>query len=704
MELLLVDPNSLRWSSSFSTTPTNCSTNVLNENLSDNPKLRRFYVQSSIRCSKPVSSGLQKNPRKDLSRILRTESAIRGVENKANSRKYKQLWPKAVLEALEEAIKELRWEAALKIFSLLRKQLWYEPRCQTYTKLLMMLGKCRKPEEASLLFEVMLSEGLKPTVDVYTALVSAYGQSGLLHKAFATVEDMKSVTDCNPDIYTYSILLRCCTKFHQFDLIEHILAEMSYLGIENNSVTYNTIIDGYGKGGMFEHMENSLTNMIESGNCLPDVFTMNSLIGAYGNSGQIEKMEKWYEEFQLMGIKPDIKTFNIMIRSYGKAGVYDKIKCVMDFMERRFFSPTIVTYNTIIEVFGKAGEIEKMDKYFKKMKHLGVKPNSITYCSIVNAYSKAGCIEKVDSIMRQVENSDVVLDTPFFNCVISAYGRAGDLNKMGELFLAMKERKCEPDSITFASMIQAYNTQGMTEAAQKLENMMITAKGSLGMSQLLLLPIAAHSLFLTVLFFCVEKMSVLTLVQVTLTIIYAVGTTKMLPPFPNKGFLPFLAWVDLSSELIMDSYFTVKVHHGGKFEHKERLEYMTIDLAAMGYIGNYDMWYANPNGRLEEELKPIVDDIQAVEMAQLEESSDEDNEEAAQPPPVTLNDDEYVPNDGEGTDSDDNAYEADNVNESDDSDSDSEDDSVASITFGEDISKGYFYGDGDSELRTKRRR
>ncbi|RDY09965.1 Pentatricopeptide repeat-containing protein, partial [Mucuna pruriens] len=375
----------------------------------------------------------------------------------------------------------------LQIFALLRKQYWYEPRCQTYARLLMMLGKCRQPEEASLLFEIMLSEGLKPTVDVYTALVSAYGQSGLLDQAFSTVEDMKSVVDCEPDTYTYSILISCCAKFHHFDLIEHVLAEMSYLGIQCNSTTYNSIIDGYGKAGMFERIDNTLNDMIENGNCHPDVFTLNSFVGAYGNVGQIDKMEKWYNEFQLMGIKPDITTFNMMIKSYGKAGMYKKMKSVLDFMERRFFTPTIVTYNTVIEVFGKAGEIDKMDQHFLKMKHLGVKPNSITYCSLVSAYSKVGHIDKVDSIMRHVENSDVVLDTPFFNCIISAYGQAGDLKKMSELFLDMRERKCEPDSITFACMIQAYNTQGMTEAAQKLENTMISAKNSLGMLQFVLL-------------------------------------------------------------------------------------------------------------------------------------------------------------------------------------------------------------------------
>lgn len=363
----------------------------------------------------------------------------------------------------------------------------------------MMLGKCKQPEEASLLFEIMLSEGLKPAVDVYTALVNAYGQSGQLDKAFSTVDDMKSVSDCKPDVYTYSILMNCCFKHCRFDLIGRILAEMSYLGVECSTVTYNTIIDGYGKAGMFEEMENSLTDMIESESSVPDIFTFNSVIGAYGGIGQIEKMEKWYDEFQLMRIRPDVKTFNILIRSYGKASMYDKMRSVIEFMETRFFSPTVVTYNIIIETFGRAGDIQMMEEYFKKMKHLGIKPNTVTYCSLVSAYSKAGLIMKVDSILRQVENSDVILDTPFFNCIISAYGQAGDVERMAELFLAMKERKCKPDSITFATMIQAYNAQGMIEVAQNLEKKMIATKEISGTfwSPLLSSSIVSVRIFLT---------------------------------------------------------------------------------------------------------------------------------------------------------------------------------------------------------------
>ncbi|KAM1064530.1 hypothetical protein COP1_028665 [Malus domestica] len=426
MERQLLYPTNLRVSTSTSLTGATYWTTFYSEHThKPNPTIR--CLRLSKRSSDPFLTKEQKN----LSQLLRTDAAVRNIERKANSKKYNNLWPKAVLEALDEAIAANLWETALKIFGLLRKQHWYEPRCQTYTKLLMMLGKCRQPEQASLLFELMLSDGLKPTVDVYTALVSVYGKSGLLDKAFSTVDDMKSVSDCKPDVYTYSILINSCTKFNRPDLIERVLAEMSYLGIGCNTVIYNTLIDGYGKAEMFELMEETLTNMIESGSCLPDVFTFNSFLSAYGNCGQIERMEKWYDEFQLMGIRPDPKTFNILIKSYGKARMYEKMRSVMEFMKK-------------------------------------------------SAYSKAGSISKVDSISRQVENSDVMLDTPFFNCIISAYCRAGDLRKVSELFLAMKEKKCVPDHITFATMIQAYNERGMNEAAQDLKNRMITTKENSG--------------------------------------------------------------------------------------------------------------------------------------------------------------------------------------------------------------------------------
>ncbi|KAL7083621.1 hypothetical protein ACP275_14G174900 [Erythranthe tilingii] len=441
--------------------------------------LRRscFTVQSrsnktpdSDRNCEPEALQFRKLSKKDLSRILRTESAIKAVERKSKSSKYNNLWPKAVLEALNDAIKLNRWESALKIFDLLRKQHWYEPRGQTYTKLLVMLGKCKQPNQATLLFELMLSDGLNPTVDIYTALVGAYASSGHFNEAFSIVNDMKSIHGCKPDAFTYSILIKSCIKLHCFDMIELILNEMLQSGIEFSAVTYNILIDGYGKAKRFEQMEKLLTEVLQSGKFIPDIFTFNSVIGAYGGCGMIKEMEKRFDDFKEIGLEPDIMTYNILIKSYGKSGNYKKMGSVMEFMNKRFFSPTVVTYNIIIEIFGKAGNIEKMDEVFLRMKHQGLKPNSITYSSLVSAYSKAGILGKVDSIIRQVQNTDLVLDTTFFNCIINAYGNAGDIERMMESFSAMEGNGCKPDNITFATIIHACRAHGMMDTVKNLES------------------------------------------------------------------------------------------------------------------------------------------------------------------------------------------------------------------------------------------
>lgn len=140
-----------------------------------------------------------------------------------------------------------------------------------------MLGKCRQPDHATSLFRVMLYEGLKPTLDVYTSLVGAYGHSGLLDKAISTLEEMNAISDCEPDAHTYTVLISSCCKLRRFELIPQLLMEMSYLGIEPNTVTHNTIIDGYGKARMLEEMESHLSTMLETGKCLPDIYTMNSM-------------------------------------------------------------------------------------------------------------------------------------------------------------------------------------------------------------------------------------------------------------------------------------------------------------------------------------------------------------------------------------------------------------------------------------------
>ncbi|PKA57781.1 Pentatricopeptide repeat-containing protein [Apostasia shenzhenica] len=401
--------------------------------------------------------------KKAISIILRREATKAVIEKKKGSINSKKLLPRTVLEALHERITALRWESALKVFDLLREQLWYRPNSAIYVKLIVMLGKCKQPERAHTLFQAMAEEGCVINHESYTALVSAYSRSGLFNEAFSLLENMKNTDCCHPDVQTYSILIKSCLQYSKFDKVLFLLSDMDSLNIKPNTVTYNTLIDAYGKAGRFAEMESTLMEMLGNHDCKPDIWTMNATLRAFGASGQIEMMEQCYDKFQNSGISPDIKTFNILLDCYGKAKKYEKMGAVMEYMQKYFYSWTLVTYNVVIDAFARAGDLKQMEYIFRLMKSERIKPNRVTLCSLIRAYGRAEAVDKIKAVLRYIENSDVMLDTVFFNCLMDAYGRAGCLLEMREVLDMMENKGCRPDKITYSTMIKAYLSKGIND-------------------------------------------------------------------------------------------------------------------------------------------------------------------------------------------------------------------------------------------------
>uniref|UniRef100_A0A803KPY9 Pentatricopeptide repeat-containing protein n=1 Tax=Chenopodium quinoa TaxID=63459 RepID=A0A803KPY9_CHEQI len=339
----------------------------------------------------------------------------------------------------------------MQVFELMREQLWYRPNSGIYIKLIVMLGKCKQPQKAHELFQTMVDEGCIIDHEACTALMSAYSRSCQFDEAFSLLEHMKNSTNCRPDVYTYSILIKSCLQVFAFDKVHILLSDMVSQGIPPNTVTYNTLIDAYGKSGKFAEMESVLAEMLTNRNCEPD--------GA--------------------GIEPNIRTFNILLDSYGKVGYYKKMSAVMEYMQKYHYSWTIVTYNVVIDAFGKAGKLKQMEFLFRLMQSERVKPNCVTFCSLVRAYGKAGSADKIGTVLRIIENTDATLDTVFFNCLVDAYGRMERFAEMKEILEMMKKKGCKPDNVTYRTIIKAYNIAGMTSQAKELRDFIRSSEKSL---------------------------------------------------------------------------------------------------------------------------------------------------------------------------------------------------------------------------------
>ncbi|WCJ23215.1 Tetratricopeptide repeat (TPR)-like superfamily protein [Euphorbia peplus] len=396
-------------------------------------------------------------------------SPIKNIKKKLDRKLNSTAWVCTVTETLSDSILKKQWLHALQVFEMLKEQPFYQPKEGTYMKLLVLLGKSNQPQRAHQLFDEMVEEGIEPTVELYTALLAAYCRSDLINEAFIILNKMKSLPNCQPDVFTYSTLLKACVDASRFELVENLYIEMGERLITPNTVTQNIVLSGYGKAGMYDQMEKVLSGMLESAECKPDIWTMNIILSVFGNKGQIDMMERWYEKFRNFGMQPETRTFNILIGAYGKKRMYDKMSTVMEYMRKVQFAWTTSTYNNVIEAFAEVGDAKNMEYTFDQMRAEGMKADTKTMCCLINGYANAGLFHKVISCVQLAAKFEIAENTSFYNAVISACAKADDLMEMERVFKRMKDNQCLPDSRTYSIMVEAYKKEGMNDKIYYLD-------------------------------------------------------------------------------------------------------------------------------------------------------------------------------------------------------------------------------------------
>ncbi|KAL0433865.1 UNVERIFIED_CONTAM: Pentatricopeptide repeat-containing protein, chloroplastic [Sesamum latifolium] len=394
---------------SSATAPSSSSSSTLNL-----PKKKHWKVGEYPGVSETSITQFSTNNKK--------RTPIKNIKKKLDKKNNAKAWANTVTEALSDAIDKKQWLPALQVFEMLKAQPFYQPKEGTYMKLLVLLGRCGQPGQACQLFDEMLEEGLEPTAELYTALVAAFCRSNLIDKAFAILEQMKSLPLCQPDVYTYSILIKACIDACRFELVESLYDEMAERLITPNTVTQNIVLSGYGRR---------------------------------------ENMKRWRRFFP--GCLR-VRQANPMM--------YDKMSSVMEYMRRLSFPWTTSTYNNVIEAFSDAGDAKHMEYTFDQMRAEGMKADTKTFCCLIRGYANAGLFHKVISSVQLAGRLEIPENTSFFNAVIYACSRAEDLMEMERVFKRMKDKLCQPDCTTYSMMMDAYRKEGMSDKVYDLEQEM----------------------------------------------------------------------------------------------------------------------------------------------------------------------------------------------------------------------------------------
>ncbi|KAK1315926.1 Pentatricopeptide repeat-containing protein [Acorus calamus] len=252
-----------------------------------------------------------------------------------------------------------------------------------YSIVVRMYIKAGSVKESCAVLEMMEKQkDIIPDVYLFRDMLRVYQQCGMLEKLAETYYRMLKI-GIVWDEAMYNCLINCCGHALPVDEISRLFDEMLQCGFAANTITFNVMIDVYGKAGLFKRARRmqyaGFPVSLEAYNCMLD---------AYGKEDQLDEFQEVLEMMKQDRCSSDHYTYNIMINIYGKKGWIEEVADILAELKECGMEPDLYSYNTLIKAYGIAGMVEEAVNVVKEMREKGIVPDRITYSNLIVALQK----------------------------------------------------------------------------------------------------------------------------------------------------------------------------------------------------------------------------------------------------------------------------------------------------------------------------
>jgi pentatricopeptide repeat protein len=389
-----------------------------------------------------------------------------------------------------------------------------------------------KREEATRVFNLMLSEGLKPDIFTWNIYLSNSAKFEIFNLRFATdlIRQMEN-QGVLPDVVSWTSLLSGLVQNGKCTDALQLFNEMLKSKVEPNSMTVacaisacatlkwlstgillhsyaikkgmnrsvllaNSLIDMYAKCIVFEEAQKVFDKLPDR-----DVVSWNSIIGGYAQAGFYNKAFELFSMMDRLGFHRNVVTWNAIISGFFQNGEVDEALHLLCRMEVNGAARNLTSWNTIIAGMVQNGYTDKALDIFRQMQNVPAIPNSVTFLSIVPALRNLVCTSKVREVHCFMIRTRIEYDCMpvVANALICAYAKSGDLNSALtlfnslssknliswncimdccvlhgrastslDLFSKMRLQGMLPDSATLSTVINAYGLEGLVKEGEEL--------------------------------------------------------------------------------------------------------------------------------------------------------------------------------------------------------------------------------------------
>ncbi|TPX44795.1 hypothetical protein SeMB42_g04196 [Synchytrium endobioticum] len=229
---------------------------------------------------------------------------------------------------------------------------------QEFNQVIRLNAREKRVKEAEAAFSLINEAGLKPDLNSYIYLATAYARAGMFEAARLQIVKAEQA-GYTPDIRAYGILINAFVNAGKlaeaFSVYEYIRDHK----IEPTQVIFTTLIKGCINAKdldrawkTYHHMRMHLE--------LPDVYTYSIMIQACAKTKDAERALDLVADMTERGVRPDAYSFNCIIAACASRDDYWSSS--LELLERMIvegFTPTLITYKILLRGAALHGDVKR---------------------------------------------------------------------------------------------------------------------------------------------------------------------------------------------------------------------------------------------------------------------------------------------------------------------------------------------------------
>ena len=300
----------------------------------------------------------------------------------------------------------------------------HEIKCEGMESYLIdMYSKSGRVEKARQLFDVNQAEERDQVT--WNAMIAGYMQHGQTEEALYLVRKMISDKNLIPNSVTLSSILPACDPVGGVLAGKQIHAFTIRQFLDKNIFVGTALVDMYSRCGEILSAERVFDGMAER-----NTVTYTTMLSGFGQHGLGERALSLFEAMQESGIKPDAVTFVALLSACSYSGMVDEGLALYESMKEYGIVTTTEHSCCIVDMLGRAGRVEEAYEFVQGLEdddnNIGIWGSLLSACRVNQNFELAKLVS--DRLFEMEKGRDLAGYHVLLSNVYAAEGKWENVN------------------------------------------------------------------------------------------------------------------------------------------------------------------------------------------------------------------------------------------------------------------------------------